>query len=140
MNWGFALSHHTGDGLARCFRVGPLRLCARCSGLWPGLLGGLAVQRLYLPRPGRADLPVELALLLPALWDHARALRRPEAGSNAVRACTGLLLGLGLARAAVLGRVEGYASVGFVFPILLCLSWVVLARTIFPTSPEAPSS
>lgn len=138
--WSFLLAHHTDEALSRCFRMGPVRLCARCSGLWPGLLLGLALQRLHLPRAGRADLPVMLALILPALWDHARSLRWPSAGNNLWRAGTGLLLGLGLARASVIGWVEGYASVGFLFPILLCLSWVAFARTIFPAPPEAPSS
>ncbi|MHB8417207.1 MAG: DUF2085 domain-containing protein [Myxococcales bacterium] len=140
MSWSFVLSHHTGSGLSRCFRVGSLRLCARCSGLWPALLVGMEAQRLWRWRPGRWDLAVELGLILPALWDYARSHGNPAVGSNLGRALTGLLLGLGLARAAVLGRVAGYGTAGFLFPILLCSSWVLLAPRFWPDSFEAPSN
>ncbi|HUB08467.1 MAG TPA: DUF2085 domain-containing protein [Myxococcales bacterium] len=140
MRWSFLLSHHDGAGLARCFRLGPLHVCARCSGLWPTLVAGIGVLTAKPVPSSRWDLPVELALILPALWDWARSLRHPKLGTNLGRAATGALLGLGLARAAVLGRVEGYGTAGFLLPILLCSSWVVLAPRVWPDSPESLSS
>jgi len=135
-----ALSHHTGAGLSRCFRLGRVHVCARCCGLWPALLLGMAVQRIWLWPVSRFDLAIELALILPGLWDYARSVHRPDLGTNVWRAATGLLLGLGLARAAVLGRVAGYASIGFLFPILLCLCWFVLAPRWWPELPPSASS
>lgn len=135
-----ALSHHTGAGLSRCFRVGRVHLCARCSGLWPALLLGMAGQKAWPWAPSRFDLPIELALILPGLWDHARSVHRPALGTNLGRALTGALLGLGLARAGVLGRVAGYTNVGFVFPIVLCLCWVMLAPSWWPERSTGASS
>jgi hypothetical protein len=140
VDFSLALSHHTGSGLSRCFRVGGIHLCARCSGLWPALLVGIAAQRIWPWRVSRFDVAVELALILPGLWDYARSHRRPWLGTNPGRASTGVLLGLGLSRAAVLGRVAGYTSIGFLFPILLCLCWVVLAPALWPEEPPAASS
>ncbi len=140
MDWRFLLSHHEGSGLSRCFRAGRLHVCARCSGLWPALIAAIALLVARPLRASRWDLPAELALVLPALWDWARSLRRPALGTNLGRAGTGLLLGLGLARAAVLGHSQGYASAGFVFPILLCSSWVVLAPAFWPRPGETLSS
>lgn len=140
MEFSRALSHHTGPGLSRCFSVGGIRICARCSGLWPALFLGIAGQRILLWSVSRFDLPIELALILPGLWDYARSHRRPWLGTNLGRAATGVLLGLGLSRAAVLGRVSGYTSIGFLFPILLCLCWVVLAPAWWPEEPPPASS
>ncbi len=129
MDWSFLLSHHppaaAGD---RCFRVGPLRLCARCSGLFPALLAGLLVQRLLPLTASRWDLPVELALILPALWDHARSVANPKAGSNPIRAFTGQLLGLGLSRVAVVGHVEGFGAEAFLLPVVLSGCFVLAPR------------
>jgi hypothetical protein len=104
------------------------------------LLLGLAAQRLWSPTPGRFDLAVEIALLWPALWDYARGLHQPDTGTNLGRAVTGLLLGLGLSRLAVLGRVQGFDSPAVLFPILLCFSWVLLAPALWPRAEESPGS
>jgi hypothetical protein len=140
MNLSLALSHHTGAGLSRCFRVGSLHLCARCSGLWPALILGTLGQKLWPWPPSRLDVPIELALILPALWDYARSAAAPQAGTNLGRMATGVLLGLGLARVAVLGRVAGYTNPAFAFPILLCLCWVVFAPRWWPRPPDGASS
>lgn len=104
------------------------------------MLLGMAAQKIWRWPASRFDLAIELALILPGLWDYARSVHRPELGTNASRAATGVLLGLGLARAAVLGRVVGYASSGFVFPIVLCLCWVVIAPGLWPEVPPGASS
>ncbi len=127
MDLSLALSHHTGEGLSRCFRVGRLRLCARCSGIWPALLLGMALQRLWLPPRGRVALAVELGLLWPALWDWARGQGRPDLGTNPGRLAVGLAFGLALSRAGVVARVWGYSSPEVAVPFLLCFSWLALA-------------
>lgn len=136
MSWALLFAHHEGPALRRCWRIGRgpgvFHLCARCSGLLPALLFGLAAQRLWLPPPGRFDLAVELALIWPALWDYARGVHRPGLGTNLGRAAAGLMLGLGLSRLALLGRIQGFGTPAVLFPILLCLSWVLLAPGLWP--------
>lgn len=137
MTFELLFAHHEGAALCRCFRLGPVHLCARCSGLLPALLFGMAAQRISLPRPSRFDLAIELALFWPALWDYARGLRQPELGTNLSRAATGILLGLGLSRVAVLGRVRGFGQPASLFPIVLGVAWVLFARLFWPRAEPA---
>ncbi|MHB1847153.1 MAG: hypothetical protein ACYCWW_20200 [Deltaproteobacteria bacterium] len=134
------LSHHRGPGLERCFRIGAIRLCARCSGLWPALVLGMALQRLWLPPPGRLSVAVDLGLLWPGLWDFARGLRRPDLGTNLGRFGIGALAGLGLSRAAVAGRVFGFASPDALLPLLFCFCWVISAGRLWPEAVPGDSA
>jgi uncharacterized membrane protein len=85
-------------------RVAGWAICARCLGMYPPLLLGLALL-FGLDVRGEIDLsprPFEGTVLilgvLPALVDWVRGRLRPEAGTNAIRLLTGGLLGLALAR------------------------------------------
>jgi len=95
----FWLSHHFPEEHHRCYRLGGLMVCARCVGTYPVMLLGI-VGQLALPAPlsHPLDLPIGLALVVPATLDWARGRLSPAAGSNGWRTVTGVLLGLGLAR------------------------------------------
>jgi uncharacterized membrane protein len=95
----FWLSHHPEEEYNRTYFLGGVRVCARCLGTYPVLLavmGGLFAVRALRAWPW--DVPVVLALTVPALGDWAVGRLRPASGSNAVRTLTGVLLGLALGR------------------------------------------
>ena len=96
MTW---LSHHPPEELDRTWHLGGRHVCARCLGLYPVLVGGIALQVL-LATPLR--LPLEglwgVVLALPAILDWGYGRLRPHAGTNAWRTLTGVLLGVALAR------------------------------------------
>ncbi|TQF11076.1 DUF2085 domain-containing protein [Myxococcus llanfairpwllgwyngyllgogerychwyrndrobwllllantysiliogogogochensis] len=95
----FWLSHHHPDEFNRTYRLGGLRVCARCLGTYPVLMAtlvGLFIARAPLGWPW--DVPAVLLLTLPALVDWAVGRFRPASGSNAVRTATGVLLGMALGR------------------------------------------
>lgn len=95
----FWLSHHTPDEYGRTVALGPLRICARCLGTYPTLFAAIAVQVVAAaPLTWRFDGLWSVGLLLPALVDWSLGRFRPEAGTNAVRIVTGVLLGLALGR------------------------------------------
>ncbi len=95
----FLLSHHHPDEFNRCYRVGPVHLCARCLGTYPVMFLAIALQafrRAPLDFPGQT-LAV-LAVTAPALLDWAYGQFHPQAGTNFRRTFTGVLLGLALGR------------------------------------------
>ncbi|AEI68132.1 DUF2085 domain-containing protein [Corallococcus macrosporus] len=95
----FWLSHHHPDEYNRTYLFGGVRVCARCLGTYPVLLVvmmGLFAVRAPLRWPW--DVPVVLALTVPALGDWAVGRFRPASGNNAVRTLTGVLLGAALGR------------------------------------------
>jgi uncharacterized membrane protein len=95
----FWLSHHTSDELHRCYRWGGLHVCARCLGVYPVLFVALILQFVvHAPLGSPADLPVAIALTVPATVDWAVGRFRPHAGSNPWRTATGVALGLALGR------------------------------------------
>lgn len=95
----FWLSHHHEDEYNRTYLLGGVRVCARCLGTYPVLLAVLVgLFKVRAPLAWRWDVPVVLALTLPALVDWAVGRFRPARGSNAVRTLTGVLLGVALGR------------------------------------------
>jgi uncharacterized membrane protein len=95
----FWLSHHPPEELDRCYRVGSVHLCARCLGTYPVMFAAIAAQlALHFPLEHPLDLPVCVALVLPATIDWAIGRFQPHRFSNAWRTATGVLLGLGLGR------------------------------------------
>ncbi|MFA9516823.1 DUF2085 domain-containing protein [Halopenitus sp. H-Gu1] len=93
----YLLSHHEPEEYDRCHRVRigsrPVHLCARCSGIYPGILVGVGW---FLLGSGSARIHLVLIAILPifALVDWAITAFRPISGSNAVRTITGGLLGI----------------------------------------------
>jgi uncharacterized membrane protein len=120
----YLLSHHEPEEWDRCHAVRipgrerPLRLCARCSGIYLGIALGVA-----LVWAGALPVVPVLVAVLPAfaLADWARSQFTARRGSNSVRTATGLALGFaygmgllgvlrGDARVAVIAVGVGYAS------------------------------
>jgi len=93
----YLLSHHEPQEYYRCHRLAvggrSVRLCARCSGVYPGILAG-AVLVLTDTAPGAWPWLVACGPA-PALSDWAATTFTPRRGSNAVRTLSGALLGLG---------------------------------------------
>ncbi|PCR89871.1 DUF2085 domain-containing protein [Natrinema ejinorense] len=93
----FALAHHLPSERYRCYSPvlfgRRVHLCARCLGIYPGLLAGFLSQFLVL-REANALLVVAL-FPLPALIDWAVTTFRDRRGYNGVRTATGALLGYG---------------------------------------------
>jgi uncharacterized membrane protein len=95
----FWLSHHPPDERDRCYRLAGLHVCARCLGTYPVLAAGFFAQfALHAPLSNPLDVPLGVALVVPATLDWAWGRFRPHAFSNLWRTWTGALLGLGLAR------------------------------------------
>lgn len=93
----YLLSHHEPSEYHRCHRLEirgqPVHLCARCSGVYPGIALGIA---LFLTDILTSLQLVLVALLpLPALLDWCLTHFRPPDGSNVIRTATGVLLGVG---------------------------------------------
>ena len=101
----YLLSHHEPSEWGRCYApaVGGrrVRLCARCLGIYPGIVAGLLALLIGSALPtGRW---VVALLPLPALVDWAVSAFTPRRGSNPVRTATGL--GLGYAYGVGLGTL-----------------------------------
>jgi uncharacterized membrane protein len=91
------LAHHEPHRYHRCYalriRGRTVRLCARCSGVYPGIAAGLA---LFLAGVfGSLHLLVVALSPLPALADWLVTHVRETEGYNPVRTATGFLLGTG---------------------------------------------
>ncbi|MCA3014066.1 MAG: DUF2085 domain-containing protein [Myxococcaceae bacterium] len=122
----FWLSHHFADEHHRCYRLGGWLVCARCAGVYPALalvFGLQALARAPLDLP--LDVPVGLALSVPATLDWAVGRWRPHLFSNAWRSFTGLLLGAALGRSL-------YVHVQRPLPAVL------LAQTVLVTAVAVP--
>ncbi|MFW6437072.1 MAG: DUF2085 domain-containing protein [Halococcoides sp.] len=89
----YLLAHHVPGRRDRCYRVGRFDVCARCAGVYPGIvLGVLAFG--FAPRPLAS--PVLVAVLpLPALLDWTITTLGHWSGTNIVRTATGAALGYG---------------------------------------------
>jgi uncharacterized membrane protein len=93
----FLLSHHEPSEHYRCHAVRVrgrrVHLCARCSGVYPGIALGAVGHSLG---PDAAVVLLLVGVLpLPALVDWAITSFTHRRGHNAVRTATGLLLGVG---------------------------------------------
>jgi uncharacterized membrane protein len=93
----FLLSHHSPAEYDRCYapvvRGRTVRLCARCAGIYPGIVAGLWAF-VGAPAPLRGVALVAV-LPLPALLDWGASALTAWRGSNPGRTATGVLLGYG---------------------------------------------
>lgn len=111
----YLLSHHEPAEWYRCYRIRvfgrTVRLCARCSGIYPGILVGLlASMGGLLPIP---SLTVLAVLPAPALVDWILTTFTDRRGYNAVRTASGALLGYAY------GSGLGLILRGVLLPLLL---------------------
>lgn len=118
----YLLSHHEPADWDRCHQPmvfgRQLRICARCSGIYPGIIVGLLAGVL-----GKVPLSPVLILALfplPALVDWSLSTFANRTGNNLVRTATGALLGsaygLGLALISV-GRILPVFAIGGVYGV-----------------------
>ena len=106
--------------------MGPWRLCARCTGLYPALLltfGALAAARSPLSWTG--DLLWVLALTAPALVDWSVGVFAPAWGARWLRSATGALLGVALGRSL-------YVHVQRPWPQMLVAQGLAVAAVALP--------
>jgi len=91
----YVLSHHGPSNWNRCYNM-PIfshnvRICARCSGIYPGIIIGLSTFHLI---SGNVPIIILLFLLpLPALLDWSLTSFTKLNGKNISRSLTGALLG-----------------------------------------------
>ncbi len=129
----FWLSHHPPDELDRCYRFGTLHVCARCLGTYPVMFAGIAAQlAFHAPLEHPRDVPLGVALVLPAALDWAYGRFQPHRFSNAWRTATGVLLGLGLGRSLfihlqrplpVVLIAQAFVVTGIALPVILASYW-----------------
>ncbi|WP_336328422.1 DUF2085 domain-containing protein [Halovenus sp. HT40] len=90
----YLLSHHVPSEYHRCYSPvvagRQLHVCARCLGIYPGIVFGILVTLLARP-----PLLLVAVMPLPALLDWSLTTFTDRVGSNPVRTITGLLLGSG---------------------------------------------
>jgi uncharacterized membrane protein len=93
----YLLAHHEPEDYDRTYDVTVLgrreRLCARCTGVYPGIVAGLLAG--LLETGPLASTALLLVVPLPALVDWTLTRFTPRSGWNGVRTATGLLLGYG---------------------------------------------
>ncbi|AGN01459.1 hypothetical protein L593_07570 [Salinarchaeum sp. Harcht-Bsk1] len=91
----YLLSHHEPSDYDRTYAVTVLgrreRLCARCTGIYPGIAAGLLARGLGVGP--LTEVWLLLVLPLPALLDWTVTRVGDRSGSNSVRTATGALLG-----------------------------------------------
>lgn len=133
----FWLSHHREGELHRCYRWGEVAVCARCLGTYPVLAVFVVAQFAWKwPLSSPLDLPVGVALAVPAILDWAWGRFRPHDFGNPWRTITGLLLGLGLGRTLYVhvhrpfppALVAQLALAGTVLGLVLIASFLRLSR------------
>ncbi|SNZ06044.1 Uncharacterized membrane protein [Natronoarchaeum philippinense] len=116
----YLLSHHRPAEYHRCYspelRGRRIHVCARCLGIYPGIVVGMLG---YVLGPWRGTAVLLAAILpLPALVDWTLTTFRESDGHNFVRTATGALLGcgygLGLA-ALVLGANVRVLGIGIAY-------------------------
>ena len=121
----YLLSHHEPDEFGRCYapsvRGRRVHLCARCCGVYPGIVAGLLAVALGPPAPTGIGLVALLPLAALAEWSVTAFTARE--GTNPGRTATGALLGYGYGlglrllvggdlRVLAVGAVYGLAALG----------------------------
>lgn len=133
----YLVSHHEPVEWDRCYaleiRGRRVRLCARCLGIYPGILVGLLAYPLL--RPPMSHYYLVALLPLPALVDWAVTSFSDRSGYNAVRTLTGFLLGIGYAVGLV--HLVGDVDPGVLFVGAL---YAVTAGALLVRAKSRPSS
>lgn len=140
----YLLSHHEPADHHRCYAPIVLgrsvHLCARCSGVYPGIAVGLLAA---LAGPPAGSSPALVAVLpLPALVDWAATAFTRRGGANPVRTATGAALGYAYSVGLVLLFLGGdirVLAVGAAYA-LAAVGLIALARPGHSTDQAAPAA
>jgi uncharacterized membrane protein len=91
----YVLSHHEPSEYYRCYRVKQKYVCARCAGIYIGLLLGMFAWLFYGLANTNSVLVGIIVIFfpLPALIDWSYALFTKNKGSNIARSVSGVFLG-----------------------------------------------
>ena len=125
------LSHHRPEKLHRSihisFRNRNIYLCARCTGLYSGILSVFVAWFLGFDFPVWLYLPLLSILPLPSAVDWVTQSCKLRESRNTIRVCTGFLLGISeglvllmLVRGLFYLFLQGLAIVG-VYVLSICL-------------------
>lgn len=133
----YLLSHHLPGERYRCYSPRifghDVHLCARCSGIYPGIVGGV-VAALLAPLAPATSLWVVATFPVAALVDWAATTFTDRRGTNHVRTATGAMLGyaygIGLVELFLRGELAVFAiGVGYGIIAVLLLAAVGWSRT-----------
>ena len=93
------LSHHMPERLHRTIRVGfrgkCIHFCARCTGIYPGILSVFVFSFFGFSFPAWSILPLLIVLPFPTAADWVTQSCKKRESRNLVRVVTGFLLGIG---------------------------------------------
>lgn len=133
----YVLSHHEPHDWDRCHVVDlpqadrTVRVCARCSGIYPGIALGIIASQAGV-------LPVSLAVVavLPAFTVGERMLEAwtEYRGSNPLRTATGFLLGIGYGMG-VVGLTRPGTRVGV---FVVGVAYAIVGALLLWSSPAGP--
>ena len=121
VRWSMLLSHHAPCDYDRTWKVGGMRVCVRCLGMFLGAVTGF-LGGSYIPLRGFVMPTImTLALVAPAAIDFsAHELHKRYKSNNARRFLTGVLFGISA------GRVIVAAYCGKWIPLLLFVALCAL--------------
>lgn len=125
----YLLSHHEPTDYDRTYRAlvsgRSVRLCARCSGVYPGILAGLLAATATGWRPALVWI---LLLPLPALIDWTVTRFTDRSGYNAIRTATGFGLGVGYGLGVVALLLDGDLRVVAIGACYAIVAGILLRR------------
>lgn len=133
----FILSHHTSENYSRCYTLRipgkNLRLCARCTGIYPGILIGFFI---YLQSGTASNLLIFLSGM-PTLTEKYMTGFKDFEGFNLLRTVTGVLVGAGFIHGVLKIAFEGFkvSTVGIAIFYILAAAWLIYLEN--PSTLEA---
>lgn len=132
----YLLSHHPVGERDRCYSLAlrgrEVHFCARCTGIYPGIVAGLVA---FGTDPVRdAALPLVALLPMGALLEWTVTTATPHRGSNVVRTGTGLALGF--AYGLGLGRLFGSGDLAV---LAIGVGYGLAAVGLLAVAPRGPT-
>jgi len=134
----FLLSHHRPEKLHRTIHIGiqgkDLYLCARCTGVWAGIISTLLAFFLGLGLPPWLYLLLLTVLPAPATVDWVTQSCKLRESRNAIRMGTGYLLGIGWGLFFLLlakGMLHLFLFALMILSVYIFLVYIIARKTNF---------